>query len=54
MVERALGRRDGEPIPISPDNPGAPIPYQPDTRGMAGTYAVTSLPARREGDTSTR
>ncbi len=49
MVERALGRRDGEAIPISPDNPGAPIPYQPDTRGMAGTYAATSLPNRREG-----
>ena len=29
LVERALGRREGEPIPISPDNPGAPIPYQP-------------------------
>ena len=28
----------------SPDNPGAPIPYQPATRGMAGTYAATSLP----------
>jgi anthranilate 3-monooxygenase (FAD)/4-hydroxyphenylacetate 3-monooxygenase len=44
IVERALGHRDGEPIPISPDNPGAPIPYQPGTRGMAGTYAETSLP----------
>jgi anthranilate 3-monooxygenase (FAD)/4-hydroxyphenylacetate 3-monooxygenase len=48
MVERALGRRDGEPIPVSPDNPGALIPYQPDTRGMAGTYATTSLPANRD------
>ena len=48
MVERALGRRDGEPIPVSPDNPGALIPYQPDTRGMAGTYAATSLPANRD------
>ena len=48
IVERALGRRDGEPIPISPDNPGAPIPYQPGTRGMAGTYAATSLPAKRD------
>jgi hypothetical protein len=44
IVERALGHRDGEPIPISPDNPGAPIPYQPGVRGMAGTYAATSLP----------
>jgi 4-hydroxyphenylacetate 3-monooxygenase oxygenase component len=48
LVERALGRRDGVPIPISPDNPGAPIPYQPATRGMAGTYVATSLPARRD------
>jgi anthranilate 3-monooxygenase (FAD) / 4-hydroxyphenylacetate 3-monooxygenase len=46
MVERALGRRDDTTIPISPDNPGAPIPYQPATRGMAGTYADTSLPPR--------
>lgn len=38
IVERALGRREGEPIPISPDNPGAPRPYLPRTRGMAGTY----------------
>ena len=49
MVERALGRRDGEPIPLSPDDPGAPIPYQPGTRGMAGTYAETSLPTRAAG-----
>ncbi|HUO62126.1 MAG TPA: 4-hydroxyphenylacetate 3-hydroxylase N-terminal domain-containing protein [Terriglobales bacterium] len=48
LVERALGRRDGEPIPISLDNPGAPIPYQPGTRGMAGTYAATSLPVNRD------
>src|SRR5262247_3593517 len=47
LVERALGRRDGAPIPITPDNPGAPIPYRPGTRGMAGTYADTSLPPRR-------
>ena len=49
IVERALGRRDGEAIPVSPDNPGSPIPYQPGVRGMAGTYAATSLPPRREG-----
>jgi 4-hydroxyphenylacetate 3-monooxygenase oxygenase component len=46
LVERALGHRDGEPIPITPDDPGAPIPYQPGVRGMAGTYAATSLPPR--------
>jgi hypothetical protein len=46
MVERALGHRDGLPIPISPADAGAPVPYQPGTRGMAGTYAATSLPAR--------
>ncbi|HEY7206031.1 MAG TPA: 4-hydroxyphenylacetate 3-hydroxylase N-terminal domain-containing protein [Methylomirabilota bacterium] len=44
LVERALGRRDGVPLPITADDPGAPIPYQPGTRGMAGTYAATSLP----------
>jgi len=49
LVDRALGRRAGEPIPISPDNPGAPIPYQPGARGMAGTYAATSLPTDRGG-----
>jgi len=32
---------------VSPDNPGTLIPYQPDTRGMAGTYAATSLPEKR-------
>jgi anthranilate 3-monooxygenase (FAD)/4-hydroxyphenylacetate 3-monooxygenase len=46
IVERALGRRDGQPIPITPDRPGAAVPYQPGTRGMAGTYAATSLPPR--------
>jgi len=49
LVERALGRREGQPLPLSPDNPGAVIPYRPATRGMAGTYAETSLPPRREG-----
>jgi anthranilate 3-monooxygenase (FAD)/4-hydroxyphenylacetate 3-monooxygenase len=49
IVERALGHRDGQPIPISPDH-AAPVPYQPDVQGMAGTYAATSLPATpREG-----
>jgi 4-hydroxyphenylacetate 3-monooxygenase oxygenase component len=47
LVERALGRRDGVPLPITPDEPGSPVPYQPDTRGMAGTYAATSLPPRQ-------
>jgi 4-hydroxyphenylacetate 3-monooxygenase oxygenase component len=48
IVERALGRREGERIPISPDNPAGAIPYQPDTRGMAGTYATGSLPTRQD------
>jgi 4-hydroxyphenylacetate 3-monooxygenase oxygenase component len=48
IVERALGRRQGRPIPLSPDEPAAPIPYRPDTRGMAGTYAATSLPSQHE------
>jgi 4-hydroxyphenylacetate 3-monooxygenase oxygenase component len=47
LVERALGRRDGVPLPITPVDPGSPVPYQPDTRGMAGTYASTSLPPRQ-------
>ncbi|HEX4993982.1 MAG TPA: hypothetical protein VFX87_03395, partial [Methylomirabilota bacterium] len=47
LVERALGHREGVPLPITPDDPGAPIPYQPGTRGMAGTYAATSLPDQR-------
>ena len=48
LVERALGRREGQPIALSPDTPGSLIPYQPDVRGMAGTYAATSLPEERE------
>jgi aromatic ring hydroxylase len=48
IVERALGRRDDQPIPISPADPAAAVPYQPGTRGMAGTYAATSLPARNQ------
>ncbi|HKX02118.1 MAG TPA: 4-hydroxyphenylacetate 3-hydroxylase N-terminal domain-containing protein [Methylomirabilota bacterium] len=47
LVERALGRREGVPLPITPVEPGSPVPYQPDTRGMAGTYAATSLPPRQ-------
>ena len=47
LVERALGRREGQPLPISPDNPGTLIPYQPNVRGMAGTYAAGSLPPRQ-------
>ncbi len=54
IVERALGRREGAPIPLSPENPGAPIPYQPDTRGMAGTYAATSLPQGHTPDPQRR
>ena len=38
IVERALGHRDGVPLPITPTEPGSPVPYLPDTRGMAGTY----------------
>jgi len=48
LVERALGRREGERIPVSPDDPAGAIPYQPDTRGMAGTYATGSLPTRQD------
>ena len=48
IVERALGRRDGEPIPISPDNRARRSRTSPAFAGMAGTYAATSLPPRRE------
>jgi hypothetical protein len=44
IVERALGRRDGEPIPISPDHGAGTVPYQPGDRSMAGHYAATSMP----------
>ena len=47
LVERALGHRDGVPLPITPVEPGSPLPYLPNTRGMAGTYAATSLPPRQ-------
>jgi anthranilate 3-monooxygenase (FAD)/4-hydroxyphenylacetate 3-monooxygenase len=47
LVERALGHREGVALPITPAEPGSPVPYQPDTRGMAGTYAATSLPPRQ-------
>ena len=46
IVERALGRRDGQPLPITPAEPGAAVPYKPGTRGMAGTYADTSPTSR--------
>jgi aromatic ring hydroxylase len=52
IVERALGRREGQPIPISPDH-AAPVPYQPDVRGMAGPYAATSLPSTPREPTPT-
>jgi len=47
MVERALGRRDGQPIPISPDHAVGAVPYQPGDKGMAGHYAATSMPEKR-------
>ena len=49
IVERALGRRDGQPIPISPDLGTGVVPYQPGNTGMAGVYAASSMPTKREG-----
>jgi hypothetical protein len=46
IVERALGHRAGQPIPISPDQPGAPVPSRPGTRGMTGVSAASSMPNR--------
>jgi anthranilate 3-monooxygenase (FAD)/4-hydroxyphenylacetate 3-monooxygenase len=48
IVERALGRRDGQPIPISPDHGAGAVPYQPGDRGMAGVYAAGSMPRKRD------
>ena len=48
IVERALGRREGQPIPISPDTGASAVPYQPGNRSMAGQYAATSMPAKRD------
>ena len=39
LVERSLGRREGQPIPLSPLDPGAPVPSSP-------TYAGAT-PARK-------
>ena len=44
LVERALGRRDDVPIPISPADPTAAVPYQPGNKAMAGVYAATWKP----------
>jgi hypothetical protein len=49
IVERALGRREGQPIPISPDGTASAVPYQPGNRGMAGQYAASSMPTKRDG-----
>src|SRR5918996_5050215 len=38
MVERALGHREGQPIPISPETGASAVPYQPGNRSMAGQY----------------
>jgi aromatic ring hydroxylase len=47
IVERALGHRAGQSIPLSPDNPGSLIPNQPGNKSMAGTYAATWQPPRK-------
>ena len=44
LVERALGRRENQPIPISPADPSAPVPYRPGMETMAGVYAATWQP----------
>jgi anthranilate 3-monooxygenase (FAD) / 4-hydroxyphenylacetate 3-monooxygenase len=44
LVERALGRREGQPIPISPADPNTPVPYRPGMHTMAGVYAATWQP----------
>ena len=48
LVERALGRREGQPIPLSPDVLPSAVPYQPGNRSMAGQYAASSMPTKRD------
>jgi 4-hydroxyphenylacetate 3-monooxygenase oxygenase component len=48
IVERALGHREGQPIPISPDGAASSVPYQPGNRGMAGQYAASSMLTKRD------
>jgi hypothetical protein len=47
IVERALGRREGRPSPISPESGATAVPYQPGNRSMAGQYAASSMPTTR-------
>lgn len=47
IVERAMGRRDGQPIPISPDEPGAPSRQRPEPGSLSGAYPAASHPAPR-------
>lgn len=44
IVERALGRRDGEPIPLSPDNPGAFTRTRPPAGLLTAAYPAASHP----------
>ena len=44
IVERALGHRDGQPLPISPDNPGVRGAYRPPPGALAGAYPANSHP----------
>ncbi len=38
IVERALGHREGTPLPISPERPGARPRFRPPPGAMAGAY----------------
>lgn len=44
IVERALGHREGQPIPLSPENPGAPSAYRPPAGTLTGAYPAASHP----------
>lgn len=44
IVERALGRRENQPLPISPDQPGAPPSQRPKPGLLSGAYPAGSHP----------
>jgi len=46
-VERALGRREGQPIPLSPADPGIPFRRRPESGSLSGAYPAASNPAPR-------
>jgi len=46
IVERALGRREGQPIPLSPTEPGVPTRRRPEPGCLAAPTPLPLSPAR--------